>query len=1146
MRVRSLVTHHYQPMSRKEELYILLGLSIAALSCGAGWLALPQLQPWLDAQLKNALFLPLIGITLVALIAVGTLAILLRDWIAAQLRALVPRNRLEARYLEAVQQTFGKTPALLAGSDGAAYSDLALVEAFSPLTLRPDYNDGLGGAEASLVERSEDFAGSPAAPSSRVSDGRGADRRRIGAQIVYWGLWAVAQALALALAVAVVGWLIWSPVVGWQFLALALLGGGLWFLAARWLHAWLVAEEDVLADLLAWWRRRGMCITELGTPGAEIWAHPRLLIRGHPGSGKTTLMRHIAVICARERLGLIRRSPQQRVRALYGWPACPFPLYIPLRVLDLSSRDQDLLHAYGQKQHLLLNHDLAACDARFFTERLSRGGCLVLLDAFDELRDVETRHLVGRLIAALPPGPRRRPNRFVVTSRIVGYEGQLNSEGYVRRRVEDLDDAQAARFIQARYAAIAASEQRAHAQALNWKPERQAENLIRRLPNNPGLRRLSRNPLLLSLTVALHYDHRGRGLQLPEERYRLYEEALRLMVRDWERRKDADVNLEPTDDRSDLTLDERLRLLRELAWMLFEQSADRADARAHAVVRGSHARAKLAEVLALLPGFAPEKTGAARSVHASSEAERWMQNISQRGGVLQELGNVPGSNDVEVQFAHLTFQEYLAARAAASEDGERRLGRILACWEQTAWREVLLLYAASHDATPVIQHLLAQNSVTSTLLAGAVLLERPISLSLELQARTLERLRAVVFVRADVSEAEADAALQQLEERTALPERPALLHAFTAAPHGPVRARALELVLDHQLVFLGRGMTRAAPHPLGQRLASPPPPLALPPELVPMLLRAFAHDPHAITRLAAGNALAGRAPRFVGADWLPELVHVPAGPFLMGSATTDTMAGSDEQPPHRLELPAYWIGKYPVTVAQWRAFVADGGYTTRTYWTAAGWQFINPPESEPSRSWLGRLLPDRNPRRATEPNVWRDPATGDDNLPVVNVSWFEAVAYCRWLSEKTGHTYCLPSEAEWEKAARGPDGLIWPWGNTWEAMRCNSEEAGRNRTTPVGSFPAGVSPYGALDMAGNVWEWCATQYGKGYPYALEDEWTEAYLETADAGRRRRGGSFWNAQNVVRGAYRSGNDARDRDSSIGLRVASHSLLPGSDS
>jgi len=259
----------------------------------------------------------------------------------------------------------------------------------------------------------------------------------------------------------------------------------------------------------------------------------------------------------------------------------------------------------------------------------------------------------------------------------------------------------------------------------------------------------------------------------------------------------------------------------------------------------------------------------------------------------------------------------------------------------------------------------------------------------------------------------------------------------------------------------------------------------------------------------------------------PALVHIPAGPFLMGSADSDTLADSDEKPQHRLELPDYWIGKTPVTNAQFRPFVEGDGYRNQAYWTESGWQW-------------------HEQEGIVRPEHWKNATWNGADYPVVNVSWFEAVAYVRWLSAQTGHEFRLPSEAQWEKAARGPDGRIWPWGNTWEDGRCNSKEAGLKKTSPVGQYPGGASPYAALDMAGNVWEWCATQHGKGYPYQLENEWAEAYLE-GDTGRRIRGGAYWSDQKSVRGAYRYYFVyPRNRLIEVGLRVASHSALPGSDS
>ena len=257
--------------------------------------------------------------------------------------------------------------------------------------------------------------------------------------------------------------------------------------------------------------------------------------------------------------------------------------------------------------------------------------------------------------------------------------------------------------------------------------------------------------------------------------------------------------------------------------------------------------------------------------------------------------------------------------------------------------------------------------------------------------------------------------------------------------------------------------------------------------------------------------------------WVPEMVAVPAGSFLMGSNSADSQADGDEYPQHTLILPAYEIGKTEVTNAQFRPFVEGDGYTNQAYWTKAGW------------AW-------RQAEKITQPGCWDDAAFNGDAQPVACVSWFEAVAYTRWLSVKTGLNFSLPTEAEWEYAARGSKGLIYPWGNTWDAKRVNSSESGLYKTMPVGSYPSGASPFGAMDMAGNVWEWCATQGGKPYPYQLEDEWQTAYLEATAEYRVLRGGSSWNKSTSVRGAYRNYNLPRDRYDDKGLRVASHSLMP----
>jgi formylglycine-generating enzyme required for sulfatase activity len=223
---------------------------------------------------------------------------------------------------------------------------------------------------------------------------------------------------------------------------------------------------------------------------------------------------------------------------------------------------------------------------------------------------------------------------------------------------------------------------------------------------------------------------------------------------------------------------------------------------------------------------------------------------------------------------------------------------------------------------------------------------------------------------------------------------------------------------------------------------------------------------------------------------MPAWAEVPAGAFLMGSRDDNSLAADVEKPQFSLELPAYRIGRYSVTHAEFARFVEAKGYANPEFWTKAGWQ------------WKGeRSGPERYGGEFDQPNH-----------PVVGVSWYEAAAYCRWLTEALhaggelaeGEVIRLPSEAEWEKAARGEHGREWPWGNEFDPSKANTAEAGPGHTTPVGQYsPAGDSPYGCADMSGNVWEWCQTR------------WVDSYKDY-DKGARERESPEGDALRVVRG------------------------------
>jgi formylglycine-generating enzyme required for sulfatase activity len=211
-------------------------------------------------------------------------------------------------------------------------------------------------------------------------------------------------------------------------------------------------------------------------------------------------------------------------------------------------------------------------------------------------------------------------------------------------------------------------------------------------------------------------------------------------------------------------------------------------------------------------------------------------------------------------------------------------------------------------------------------------------------------------------------------------------------------------------------------------------------------------------RLLAGDTL-GRLgdPRPGVCTLEPELIPIPAGPFLMGDEKLHEVTISRP----------YAIARYPVTNAQYCMFIEDGGYTEiwRHCWTDEGWRW-------------------REQAKHTRP--YDDNGFIHPNQPRVGVNWYEAVAYARWLVEKTGKPYRLPTEAEWARAAWHTDGRTYPWGETWQHGLANTEELGLERTTAVGVFPQDRAECGAQDMAGNVGEWCQTRWNneEGEEYAL--------------------------------------------------------------
>lgn len=233
----------------------------------------------------------------------------------------------------------------------------------------------------------------------------------------------------------------------------------------------------------------------------------------------------------------------------------------------------------------------------------------------------------------------------------------------------------------------------------------------------------------------------------------------------------------------------------------------------------------------------------------------------------------------------------------------------------------------------------------------------------------------------------------------------------------------------------------------------------------------------------------------------PEWITISPGDTWIGSEDGEDI----EKPTHKIYLPAYQISRIPITNAQYAYYIKDT-------------------EVKAPSHWHGVEIP-----------------IGLEDHPVVNVSWFDAKAYCQWLSKKINQNVTMPSEVEWEKAARGDilvynskdnKNLEYPWG-AWQEWRCNSEEFGleEKTTTKVDQFINGASPYKLLDLSGNIWEWTRSAY-KDYPYNPNDGREDLQLSNP---RIRRGGCFRKPSYFVRYTYRGWYFANNSDDDLGFRV-----------
>jgi formylglycine-generating enzyme required for sulfatase activity len=541
------------------------------------------------------------------------------------------------------------------------------------------------------------------------------------------------------------------------------------------------------------------------------------------------------------------------------------------------------------------------------------------------------------------------------------------------------------------------------------------------------VRELAVNPLLLTV-IALVQRYRA---QLPERRVELYEEAIEVLLVQW----DAVKGLSATAVLQGLELDagDRRSLLEPVALWMMEQRLRE--------IELDDLRRQLSQPFnAMLKDWRQTEKAVNGFVHL----------INARSGLLTERGQGIYA------FSHLTFQEHLAARAVADREDyiDYTLARVSDSW----WREVVLLEAG---------YLSTQGKRRATELIRAIMEHHK-------EPEPYHNLVLAAEAVRDVGQARTQGDLSsEIQER--------LRRAFET----PLRKGGDLPTLIKRRAAAAEALARIEGEKIGTQLA-------------------FWTLPHGI----------------------PIWVEIPAGKFWMG----DEGGAFREKPMHQSYLGHYWISRVPITNVQYRIFVEDTGHDSPSHWDD-----------------------DRIPR-------------GKESHPVVNITWHDAMAYCEWLQKKVHvagfklkvwqsegqlstcrlkpATYHVqpPSEAEWEKAARGSkDQRSYPWGDQWQEGHSNTRELGVSDTTPVGIFPEGSSPYGVLEMSGNVWEWSRTLWGDDfhrreyrYPYRVDDG-RENLAVGDDMLRVLRGGSFGHTHDSSRCSCRYRNKPNYNSMNRGFRV-----------
>jgi formylglycine-generating enzyme required for sulfatase activity len=797
---------------------------------------------------------------------------------------------------------------------------------------------------------------------------------------------------------------------------------------------------------------------------------PRLLLLGVAGSGKTTTLRYAAIRVAEAWTRRRNRALKLDDLGLY-LPRPPLPIYVRLVAFSRAYADttpdpEDLLTWIDQELA-----DWHLRDMRDFSAAIRQNRCLLLFDGLDEAGDEERRATIAGLLAQL--AERYPGNRYLVASRPAGYGGAVHLADFQAVTLDALN-ADEARSIMRKWFSVAIEQEQRAAQESN--------RLWSAINRNARLRQMADRPLLVIAMAALHFDE----TTLPDERARLYEVLIELLLGKWFLRRLESANPED-EERARRLRDERPRI-EDLAFLM--QCGDN---------QASEVTLDQAQDW-LAPGY-----GAAHHPDAARHrVYNLLETLDLDSGLMQRR-----AADTYA-FAHLSFQEYLAACALDELDKTRQRGAgvtfLLAQSHEQRWREVTLLAAGRWSSGRDID-------LSAHLVTG--LLEQDTASALELAADMLTDIR---------------------------PEKlPAL------------REAALTCLLaqgsNHLLLRAGEALHDNWQHTPEQRR-----------ETLDRLRTCAWHNPPVEADPALRQAAVVLLDR-LDADARPDLdlthpdywaTPIEPGTFSMGD---DQGWQDNEKPQFDATIQRrYALARFPVTNRQYLLFIE-------------ALDERGPPEAVAAARRLRELMQrHKQTPEQFQPRFW--PGTrypdGAGNQPVVEVTWYAASAFAWWADAwlhaigvlSPEEDVRLPTEAEWERAAAYPPHLPggssragrrnYPWGDWTDREQAeappipaNISESGLSGPSAVGIFPHGAAACGAEELAGNVWEWCSSRY-QDYPLPpdLPAETYDTYRRHERTKRRfvLRGGSWDHYRPDARCACRYDNSPGVDGDFLGFRLA----------